>query len=382
VSARASASTGPSPPRGTGRLGRHAGGVEAVAAPRDQEAPFMKDWFRRLIAASPSPTEARRDPVAAEQPATPPPSPLHAALVVEAHAGIDLGFVAWMVQMPADSQAPIGAHEQRALEHLDHLAADPVAHAMLLPRTAAVVPQLLARLRAETSSLADLKRPVTRDMTLVAEVIGMANSPYYRRDEPVVELEHAIRVLGVDGLRSAIARVVLKPLIDARGSDLVARGARRLWEHTDKKAQLCAALARSEGLDPFDAYLLGLVHNAAWNVVLRAIDRVGGEPPWRLGSAFVAALGLRRDRLFAAIARQWQLQDSLAQVAAELAERGFAADASPRVLHLYAADRLASLACRPDAARAAGEAGALLAAAGEPVRECYQALVHPRRLAA
>lgn len=337
----------------------------------------MKAWLLRLIPAAPPPAAVRPDPVGAATTAPDAPAGLHAALLADAQSGIDVEFLAWLLQSPADAQAPLGAREQQALQHLARLIADPGAHSHLLPRAAAVIPQLLARLRAAASSLSDLAQLVSRDVTLVAEVIGMANSPYYRRAEAVVELDHAIQVLGVDGMQNTIARVVLRPLIDARGGALVARSAKRLWEHTDRKAQLCAALARGNGFDPFDAYLLGLAHNAAWNAVLRTMDTVVGEQPWCLGAAFVAALGQRRDQLLSIIAKQWQLPDPLEQVGAEVGRDGLAADASEQVLHLYAGDRLASLLCACDKASASALADELLGAAGESARACFDAFAQP-----
>jgi len=239
------------------------------------------------------------------------------------------------------------------------------------------VPQLLARLRAASSSLTDLEQLVSRDITLVAEVIGMANSTYYRRGAAVVELAHAIQVLGIDGLRTTIARVVLKPLIDARGGELVARSARRLWTHTDRKAQLCAALARGEGADPLDAYVLALAHNAAWNVMLRTMDTVEGEARWRLGAAFASMLAVRRDHLLAVIATQWHLPESAARAAADVGQHGLTADASDLVLHLYAGDRLASLLCLHDSRRATALACELLAVASKPAQAGFRAFAQP-----
>lgn len=308
------------------------------------------------------------------------PARFDAALLTDRHSGVDLAFFSWLVQRPIDANAPLDAREHVALQRLAHLASDSGAHAGLMPRAAAVVPQLLARLRAEASSLSDLSQHVSRDVTLVAEVIAMANSAYYRREVPVVDLTYAIQVLGVEGLRSAIARVVLKPLFDARGGELVVRSAKRLWEHTDKKAQLCASLARGRGLDSFEAYLLALVHNAAWNAVLRAMDGAGGEMPSRYSSELVAALGPWRDRLFALIARQWQLPDTLVAAADEVARRELTADSSMQALHLYAADRLASLLCGHDRTSAVATAEELLAVAGDSVRECYQSFLRPPSL--
>lgn len=341
----------------------------------------MPAWLSRLIPTRRPPPAPRRDPVSTAPAAPDVPHArharhaLHVDLLLAGPSAIDLEFLAWLLQSPTDATAPLGAREEQALLQLDRLVADPDAHAHLLPRAAAVVPPLLARLRDPSTALPDLSQLVSRDITLVAEVIRMANSPYYRRDDAVVELGHAIQVLGIEGLRNTIARVVLKPLIDARGGELVARSAKRLWEHTDRKSQLCAAVARGNGFDAFDAYVLALAHNAAWSVTLRTLDTVDGLAPWCVSAAFAAALARRRDRLLAIIARLWQLPGSVALVAAEVGQRGLAAEASQPVLHLYAGDRLASSLCIHGGAGAAALAAELLPAAGKPAQACYRAFV-------
>jgi HD-like signal output (HDOD) protein len=336
----------------------------------------MTAWLSRLIPTRRAPPPARREPVSAVAPAVEVPPNLHAELLLGEQSSTDLAFLSWLLQCRADTLATPGAREAQALQHLARLVADPGAHAHLLPRAAAVVPQLLARLRAASSSLSDLEQLVSRDITLVAEVIGMANSPYYRRSAAMVELAHAIQVLGIDGLRTTIARVVLKPLIDARGGELVARSAQRLWCHTDRKAQLCAALALGDGADPLDAYILALAHSAAWNVTLRAMDMVAGNTPWRLGTAFVAALAQRRDQLLAIIASQWHFPEGAARAAADVGRHGLTVDASAQVMHLYAGDRLASLLCLHDSAGASALASELLDATGKATQACFRAFAH------
>ncbi len=298
----------------------------------------------------------------------PAPAPAEAQ---ESLPQLELTLFAWLIEHPSLSQAPGGARESHALQRLDRLGADTGAHAQLLPRAAAVVPQLLARLRDAASSTGQLAQYVSRDVTLVAEVMRVANSSHYRRDAPVVELGHAIRLLGVAGLKSAIARSVLRPMFDARGGELVARSAIRLWQHTEYKAQACAELARAEGLDPFEGYLSGLVHNAVWSAVFRTMDGVEASEPWCVNAAFAAALGLRRDHLFGAVARQWKLSENLVQLAAEVAQHGVAAAASRQAQLLCLADRFATLLCVPEQIDSAEP---WLAGLREPARRCFAAL--------
>lgn len=290
--------------------------------------------------------------------------------------GTDAALFAWLVERDVDLKAPLGARERQALLELDRLAAGAHAKGSLLPRASAVVPRLLAQLRDPATSLSGLSEQVSRDVTLVAEVIRMANSVSYRRQSAVLDLEQAIRVLGVDGLRFAIARTVLKPLMDGRGGELSTRAGRRLWQHTDCKAQLSAALARGEGIDPFDAYLLALVHDAVWSAVFRTMDGVvPGAGPWQFSAEFVQSLGAPRDRLFGVVAQQWQLSDELTNVADEVARHGLsAAGSSAPVRSLRIADHLATLLCTHRIAMAKALAEPLLDKLPSNVRHGYLAL--------
>ena len=282
---------------------------------------------------------------------------------------IESALFSWLIDMPVDPQTEPGGRERRALQRLDHIATDPGSHYGLLPRAAAVVPQLMARLRDASASSKDLTQFVARDVTLVAEVVRTANSPYYRRGDAVVELHHAIRAIGVVGLQSAIARSLLKPVFQASGGALVTRSSKRLWAHTEFKAQLCAALARIEGIDPFEGYLAGLVHDAVWSAVLRTLDGVESAEPWSFNPAIVRALGLRRDRLFEIIAKHWKLSPALTDLASDVARRGLLSATSKAGHLLSTADRLASLLCVPGQAE---WAEAWLARLGPSVRECYE----------
>ena len=348
----------------------------------------MKAWLVRLFAPrlaprlalpmaprmAPAGIRASAAPAGAAAPSQPAAPRTSVALPPGDQASLDLEFLAWIAEGTEFVVAPAGARERAGLAHLDRLIADEAAHQRLLPRAAAVIPPLLARLRNPVLALRELSQQVSRDVTLVAEVVRMANSALYRRGESIVDLDQAIGRLGVEGMRRAITRALLKPLIDARGGRLVTCSARRLWDHSDKKAQLCAALARGVGIEPFEAYLAGLAHNAVWSAVLRALDEAEGAAAWRLSPAFVTALSGRSDRLFAVVARQWQLADGVSRAAADHATKGAAAEMAAPMRLLYAGDRLAWLLCAPDRERAKALVVPWLRDADDAVRACYQAL--------
>ena len=132
-------------------------------------------------------------------------------------------------------------------------------------------------------------------------------------------------MIGTQGLRRAIANVVLRPIFDARGDTLSARAAVQIWKDADKKARLCAALAASNGVDPFDGYLAGLLHNSGWTAALRAIDGfqdmvVERDRPGACRRRAATAAPARR--LVRRLRETWQLSPAIDLVAAEVGSRG------------------------------------------------------------
>src|SRR4029079_15417027 len=129
-------------------------------------------------------------------------------------------------------------------------------------------------LRDEGYSAVDVASRISKDDVLTAEVVRSATSAFQRgTDEEEIDLPRAVTMIGTQGLRRAIANVVLRPIFDAKGDTFSARAATQIWKDADRKARLCAAFAaQTAGLDPFDGYLAGLLHNSGWTAALRAID--------------------------------------------------------------------------------------------------------------
>jgi len=254
-------------------------------------------------------------------------------------ADLEVEFFQWLlgetsVAAPLDPVA-----EQRILGFVDDVLQSDQMREDLLPRARSVIPELLHSLRDDNQSTRALSARVARDPNLVVEVIHLANSVWYRADKKVIDLMQAISRLGTEGLRRAIARVLLKPIFDAHGDPLLGRATQRLWQHSELKASLCLQQAASVGIDPFGSYLAGLMHNVGWTAAFRAIDRSPGGAPTRFSPAFINALAPRRDRLFATLVRSWELSDSLTTLADEVLTVGFPNAKSPLGQLLQYADR-------------------------------------------
>ena len=269
--------------------------------------------------------------------------PPTAAAQIEAPIDAQVLLFEWLLGCGAAIEMPLTSAEHRLLAQLDEVLASDSARNGLLPRAPAVIPQLLACLRDPGQSSDALASRVAKDAQLVAEVIRLANGVLARAAEPVTDLSQAITRLGTEGLRRAIAKVVLKPIFDAPADSFSGRAAPRLWRHSEIKAAHCMRLAATAGIDPFEGYLAGLMHNIGWSAALRALDACPGGRPARFSAAFVRAFAPRREAFFALLVMPWQLTDALTALATQLLAADAAPSPSPLALALLAADRSATL---------------------------------------
>ncbi len=327
----------------------------------------------------------RREDTAVAAPVFAPPPPATAAVDTDAQppAALQPHFLHWMLGLaPSDKpKIPVVADEAaRSLPgQVDALTVTDAQCAHLLPRAAQVVPQLMKAMRDERYSAVDVAERISKDVVLTTEVIRLANSVHRAGNEPIVEVAHAVTAVGSDGLRRAIAKVVLRPVFEARSAPLSLNAAPHIWLDADRKARLCAALAPGHGVDALDGYLAGLLHNTGWTALLRALDSL--RPPPRGAMLLDAELGRellqRRDRLFGRLVAPWQVSPALTALAEEVRDGGLGGARSPLADVLRIAEDLATRHALQRTHDLAGGVDAL--AAGQPaaVRDCLEALDRP-----
>ena len=289
-------------------------------------------------------------------------------------------FFCWLIGVPANAAArpPAGALLGELLGRVDEIIASETLRAGLLPRAPHVIPQLMKTLRDDRYSSADVADRISRDVVLTAEVVRSATSVLARGDDDEeIDLARAVQVIGTQGLRRAIANVVLRPIFDAKGDTFSARAANQIWKDADRKARLCAALVTPQIGDPFDGYLAGLLHNTGWTALLRAID---GFEDMALNGAQLAhpevipQLLQRRDALFGAIVGPWNLSAAVDGLAADVGRNGVEGVQSPLGLALRQADRLAALRALTPVGQGPGVTVPTWATLPKAVRDCYAGL--------
>jgi len=289
-------------------------------------------------------------------------------------------FFRWIVGVPqvAGTSGLPDLVVQHLMERLDEVIASDTLRAGLLPRAPHVIPQLMKTLRDEGYSSVDVASRISKDVVLTAEVVRSATSAFQRGDdEGEIDLPRAVTMIGTQGLRRAIANVVLRPIFDAKGDTFSARAATQIWKDADRKARLCAALVTPQVGDPFDGYLAGLLHNTGWTALLRAID---GFEDMALNGAQLAhpevipQLLQRRDILFGAIVGPWNLSAAVDGLAADVGRNGVEGVESALGLALRQADRLAALRALTPAGQGPAATVPTWPTLPKAVQDCYAGL--------
>ena len=245
-------------------------------------------------------------------------------------------FLCWLLDTTASLPA-LTAAERQTLEIIDRVLAQASLPAELLPRSANVVPQLIALLRQDDLPLPALVDRIGKDPVLMAEVLRQAGSARFGHMGAVQDLAQAIQRLGTEGLQMAIARVLLRPMYQARADSLLGQVAPRLWDHADALSHHGAQAARDLGASGFDGYLVGLLHGTGWTVLFHCLQR-GGVSGLGLQPRRPAAVRGPAHALFGRAAESWQITPAFTAFAADARRVPLADSQDPLAQALKAAE--------------------------------------------
>jgi HD-like signal output (HDOD) protein len=262
----------------------------------------------------------------------------------QARADVDILFLQWLLSATPSADPNLSANEKSIVDALDKLSRSELAGADLVPRVPTVIPQLLQSMHNENISGAEIAAGIARDAALVAEVIRQSNSSYYKPREPINSLENAVMVLGKNGLRMLIAKAAFRPVIQLQSGRYAKQAAPRLWDQSEKCAQACRVLAKDARIDPFAAFLAGLMHNVGMIVAFRLVDQImPNVGNLSASDSFCRAFIAHARVLSHRIAGQWNLPEAVLEILAEL--RGDAPDKqkSPAGAVVAAGDLLSKL---------------------------------------
>lgn len=285
----------------------------------------MLGWLQKLFSAgsgaarAPEPEQVHD---AAPPVQAPPPRPraAQAALPVPSFDQLDRVNNAWNAWLFGRDGEGLDTSEPEAqvLAELESIAGAQQG-AALVRRMPGLVPQLLQSLRSENFSGAALSRTISSDVVLVAEVIRLANSACQGSGAAISSVEHAVILIGQEGLRQLITSVAFRPIVDVNAGAWTRTLAPRLWEHAERCAVAARTLAPDAGIDPFEGFLAGLVHNVGLIVSLRVMDQLAKDGTGLGSEVFCGRLARAARSISCGIGREW---DFPAAVTRALGEQG------------------------------------------------------------
>jgi hypothetical protein len=281
----------------------------------------MLRWLQRLFS-GPAAKPAQPAPVAPAH--APSPAPAHEPMPSNARADkpavpfdqlerVNAAWHGWLFERAADDDAGLDLNdaETRVLEALDAILSSQQSGAALVRRMPGLVPQLLQSLRSDTFSGSALSRTISSDVVLVAAVIRLANTAYAGTGAAINSVEQAVILIGQEGLRQLITTVAFRPIIDVHSGYFVRRLAPRLWEHAERCAASARQLAGELGVEPFDAFLAGMLQDVGMIVALRVMDGATNGAPGLGAGLFLAQLTRATRLLGASIAREWNFPETV-----------------------------------------------------------------------
>lgn len=283
----------------------------------------MYQWLKRLLAKPESTPEPAPQP-APKPSVAPPPAPvlppaLEGGPDFEQKDLVNSAFQRWLFDLRQGDSLDTNAPEGRVLHELIMAAQSGHNAADMLRRMPGVIPQLLQSLRSENFAGADIARKISNDLVLVGSVLRLANAAILNSGEATTinSVEHAVIVVGQEGLRHLVTTVAFRPIIDLNSGHYTKLLAPRIWDQSEKSAIACRMLAPEFGVDPFEAFLAGLVLNSGLLTALRVMDSVNAKPG-ELGSAtFRARLVSEGQKISAGISEAWNFPPSITQAIRE-----------------------------------------------------------------
>ena len=339
----------------------------------------MFQWLQQLFSNASAPAAVAPgvapappgSPVAAAASMPAPKPSAGATLSFDRRDGLNTAYYNWLFGSAGASELETSAPENQVLEAVTGIVNSQQSGAALVRRMPGLIPQLLQSLRSDNFSGAQLSRTISSDLVLVAAVIRLANNATMAYGSKITSVENAVMLIGTEGLRHLITSVAFRPIIDMHSGQYTRALAPRIWDQCERCAMANRMLAEEMGVDPFEAFLAGLVQYVGLIVTLRIMDQIdkGGD---ELGSEMFCARLLRDARaLSCSIGREWNFPDSVVTGISEQAGARKGVHISPMGRLLSQSDYLSKLRILSDNGLAAMGDAALLAGFSASALACY-----------
>jgi len=268
----------------------------------------FRNFFLRSVDRKPAQPDASSGPTGAAK-----SRPAQLSTSHRSSEEISSNYYSLILGVHSLAETELNSFESEAQLRVGKLIRSKESRENLVPRLPAIVPKLMSSLRDDDASGADLARLIGKDATLVAEVIRIANSPYYRTVNRIRSLEQAVLILGRTGIRHFLASTAFKPLLSTRQGYFTNLSSGWIWRQSEYCAFSAQCLSKKQSIDPFEAYLAGLVRDIGTIVALMTMDHIKNVNDAPRSYLFQRVFSKQSLQLSTLIAREWEFPDNVIQ---------------------------------------------------------------------
>ena len=144
---------------------------------------------------------------------------------------------------------------------------------VVLPSLPEVAVQVRKMVNDPDATAKQIAKLIGTDPALAARLLKVVNSPLYRGQETVENIQTAVTRLGASQVRNLVTALVMQQLYQAKSTQLTRQRLKTLWAHSAKVAALSYVIARRlTNLVPDQAMLGGLIHDIGVLPILRRAE--------------------------------------------------------------------------------------------------------------
>lgn len=188
---------------------------------------------------------------------------------------------------------------------------------LLLPTLPEAALQVREIAESEDSAIADLVKVISNDTALSARIIRVCNSPLFRGNRAIENLNMAVSRLGMAYTSSLAMGLAMQQMFQAT-SEMIDKRLRATWQASTEVAGICHVLAQHyTKLKPDQATLAGLVHLIGVLPILRYVE---DEDIQISGAMLDSVIEELHPRIGAAILKKWDFPKDLVNVPLEFAK--------------------------------------------------------------
>ncbi|MGZ4993044.1 MAG: HDOD domain-containing protein [Methylobacter sp.] len=222
-------------------------------------------------------------------------------------------FSDFLLEVGIQDELPPNHAELSIIKKLEQFMAGDIPDSAI-PRLPAVGMMLIKELADKNVTQECILDHLKQDPAITLEVLRMANSPSFRvGQEPIENLDRAVLMLGFNTLRMVINVVLFKDMMNIPPIYFKMYG-QYLWKHSVDCAQACQTLSKHSGTaDPFNAYIVGLLHDVGKLIIFRLlVDTLRKNPDINpRGCVFSNIVSQHSMELSIKMAIQWDMPDYL-----------------------------------------------------------------------